>query len=416
MMCAHDPSGEEAMSATENPRLRPFLRCARDGSRPGHFILWDHLGLSSAPQRLDPLELCCLELLDGTHSLQDIQVAATRAAGGFLIPLELVTRLVRKLDDALFLEGPRFRQAVSGPVREPRCIGCYEGEPAALRRQLDRLFTGLGGPGLPRPGRPQRQLRAALIPHIDYPRGGTTYAWGYKEVFEQTDASLFVIIGTSHYSAHRFTLTRKNFKTPLGVAQTDQDYIDRLVRHYGDGLFDDELVAHLPEHSIELEVVFLQYLYERQRPFRIVPLVVGTFEDCVLLGSEPTKRVDIGRMVEALRRAEAETPEPICYLISGDLAHIGPKFGDEQRVAEPALTVSRAQDQAILRRAEAADAAGFFGVIAEEGDTRRICGLPPTYTVLEAARPTRGQVLHYDQYVHPNGYESVSFASVAFYA
>src|SRR5262249_48532323 len=99
-----------------------------------------------------------------------------------------------------------------------------------------------------------------------------------------------------------------------------------------------------------------------------------------------------------------------------DLAHIGPKFGDEQPVAEPGLAVSRAQDQAILRRAEAADPAGFFGVIAEEGDARRICGLPPTYTVLEAARPGRGQVLHYDQYVHPTGYESVSFASVAFYA
>ena len=70
---------------------------------------------------------------------------------------------------------------------------------------------------------------------------------------------------------HRFTLTRKHFQTPLGLAQTDQAYIDRLVAHYGDGLFDDELTAHLPEHSIELEVVFLQYLYP-DSPFRIVPL------------------------------------------------------------------------------------------------------------------------------------------------
>ena len=51
----------------------------------------------------------------------------------------------------------------------------------------------------------------------------------------------------------------------------------------------------------------------------------------------------------------------------------------------------------------------------EERDERRICGLPPTYTVLEAVRPSRGKVLHYDQYVHPRGYESVSFASVGFY-
>src|SRR5262249_29519398 len=158
--------------------------------------------------------------------------------------------------------------------------GGYEGEPAALRRQLDGLFTSRKGAGKPHEPRPDGRLRAALLPHIDYPRGGATYTWGFKEVVERTDASLFVIVGTSHYSGHRFTLTRKHFLTPLGVTPTDQGYIDCLVRHYGDGLFDDELMAHLPEHSIELEVVFLQYLYEDLRPIRIVPLVVGSFEDC----------------------------------------------------------------------------------------------------------------------------------------
>src|SRR5207302_2768725 len=120
-------------------------------------------------------------------------------------------------------------------------------------------------------------------------------------------------------------------------------------------------------------------------------------------------------MIEALRRTEAETAEPICYIISGDLAHIGPKFGDSQPVREPVLAHSRERDQAILRKAASVDTAGYFEVIAEEMDERRICGLPPTYTVLEAIQPRRGKVLHYDQYVHPRGLESVSFASMAFY-
>src|SRR5262249_43477378 len=157
---------------------------------------------------------------------------------------------------------------------------------------------------------PGGQLCAVLIPHVDYERGGATFAWGFKELFELTDASLFVIVGTSHHSAHRFALTRKHFRTPLGVVPTDQAYINRLVAHYGDGLFDDE-AAHLPEHSIELEVVFLQYLYENRRPFRIVPLLVGSFQDCILLRNAPSARLDIGRMIAALRRAEEETSEPI---------------------------------------------------------------------------------------------------------
>jgi AmmeMemoRadiSam system protein B len=276
------------------------------------------------------------------------------------------------------------------------------------------LFTGPKGPGLPADKKPDGRLRAALIPHIDYGRGGATFACGFKEVFERSAASLFVIIGTSHYSAHRYTLTRKNFKTPLGIVPTDQQYIDRLVAYYGDGLFDDE-ICHLPEHSIELEVVFLQYLYENRRPIRLVPLVVGSFQDSVVTGSEPRFRPDVARMIEALQKVEAETEEPICYIISGDLAHIGPKFEDPEPVSESFLAHSREQDRLLMQQAEAADPSGYFQVIADEQDRRRICGLPPTYTLLEAIRPKKGKLLHYDQYVEPRGFESVSFASVAFY-
>jgi hypothetical protein len=69
-----------------------------------------------------------------------------------------------------------------------------------------------------------------------------------------------------------------------------------------------------------------------------------------------------------------------------------------------------------MKRAEAADPSAYFSVIAAEGDGRRICGLPPTWLTLQAIRPKYGRLLHYDQYVHPRGFESVSFASVAFYA
>ena len=249
---------------------------------------------------------------------------------------------------------------------------------------------------------------------MDYARGNVTYGWGFKELVEQTDARVFVVVATSHHSLHRFTLTRQHFETPLGVAENDQAYVDRLANEYGDGVFDDP-VAHLPEHSVELEVVLLQYLLEGHRPFRIVPLLVGSFGDCLDEGRPPAEAADIGRMVAALRTAEAACGEPVCYLISGDLAHIGPKFGDKARVADPWLSESRTRDRAILGRIEAADPAGYFEFVAGEADERRICGLPPTLLTLEVIRPRKGRVLHYQQFVHPQGYESVSFAAAAFY-
>ena len=405
------------MAVPEFPKLRPGLAAAPDGDDLRFIYLFDQLRLGGAPLRLNRQQFTLVRLFNGQRSLEDIQTEATLLGGGVLVALPVVRALVALLDEALFLDSERFRARLDGPDREPACIGCYPPEPNLIRAHLRGLFTAPGGPGLP--GEPgcrvssAGRLRAALVPHIDYARGGITYGWGFKEVVERADAGLFVIVGTSHYSPNRYTLTRKNFKTPLGTVPTDQGFIDRLVAHYGDGLFDDPF-AHLPEHSIELEVLLLQYLYEGDRPLRIVPLVVGSFSDCVDSRTDPNGQDDIRRMVAALRQAEAQTPEPVCYLISGDLAHIGPKFDDPDPVDERFLAHSHAQDRAILERAEAADAGGYFRIVANEGDARRICGLPPTFTVLEAAKPSRGKLLYHDRYVHPEGFESVSFASVAF--
>jgi len=403
----------------DRPRLRPGLAATRDDRDPHSIVVFDQFRLTRQLLRVSPREFTWLQWLDGSNTLRDVQVAAMRESGGSLVPIELLLALVEKLDTALFLDGPRFEAHLTGPIREPSCLGCYPEDADELRRKLAGYFTGPGGPGLPENhgpnGTPRARLRALLAPHIDYVRGGVSYAWGFQELAERTDASLFVIVGTSHYSAERYTLTRQNFKTPLGVVETDQKFIDRLVEHYGAGLFDDPL-AHVPEHSIELEVVFLQYLFEKVRPIRIVPLVCGSFQDCVETGDEPTKADDVGRMIAALRKSEAEAGEPVCYIISGDLAHIGPKFGDHGRVTDGQLATSRAQDQALIERAEKVDTSGYFRVVEQEGDVRRICGLPPTYTVLQAAEPTSGKLLHYGQYVHPRGHESVSFASMAFYA
>lgn len=405
----------EPLDPSYKPKLRPTLSAepATDG-----VVVFDPIRVGR-PIQLTRLGFEIIRRFDGNRTLRDVQAEISRLAGGTVIPLGPFAELAAALDEALLLDSPRFAERIGGPVRKPACIGCYDADPVKLRAQLRELFTRPGGPGEPdgraEPGRsPHGKLRAALLPHMDFTRGNVTFGWGFKELVEQTDATVFVIVGTAHYSPHRFTLTRQHFETPLGVVETDQAYIDRIEREYGTGLFDDPH-AHIPEHSIELEVVLLQYLLENRRPFRIVPLLVGSFGDCVDDYTRPSEAGDIGRMVSALRTAEAACPQKVCYLISGDLAHIGPKFGDRDKAAGPWIDDSRKQDEAILAEIEKADPAGYFGVIAAERDRRRICGLPPTYLTLEAIRPTKGRVLHYQQFVHPQGHESVSFAAAAFY-
>ncbi|MCS7166167.1 MAG: AmmeMemoRadiSam system protein B [Gemmatales bacterium] len=403
----------------EKPRLRRSVTAVPDERDPRFVWLLDQARVSDRAVRI-PLELIpVIEMFNGQRSLRDLQLELMRLSGGTLIPLEWIENLVRQLEEALLLEGDRFREHFAQMVvRPPCCIGVYPPEPERIREHLRRQFQRSGGPGIDpeqvcRNGTRESTLRGALIPHIDYHRGGHSYAWAYKELLEHVDAEVFIILGTAHYSAARFTLTCRNFETPLGIAPADKDYIQLISDYYGDGLFDDE-PAHWPEHSIELQVIFLQYCFPN-KPFRIVPIVIGSFQDCIEHQQLPEEMPDIAQMIEALKAAERESGARAFYISSGDLAHIGPKFGDAHIINDEWLSHSRQQDHRLLDCLVNADRHAFFQTLLEERDQRRICGFPPTYMLMSVLEPTQGRLLHYDQYVAANGFESVSFASLVFH-
>jgi AmmeMemoRadiSam system protein B len=399
------------------PKLRAGLAEMEDPRDRRFVLVSDPYRLTDQYLRVPRGVHAWLRMFDGRSTLAEIQARISLFLNGRPVPISEIEQIATVLDTAGFLENDVYRQKLNQPDRPPSCIGCYHADPTKLRQQLRELFTAPDGPGLP--GElgcriaDEGAVSAVLVPHMDYARGNVTYGWGFKELVERTDATLFVIVATSHYSRERFTLTRQNFVTPLGRAETDQKFVDALVREYGDGLFDDPL-AHFPEHSIELEVVLLQYLIEGRRDFRIVPLLVGSFGDCVSRNRLPSTAFDIGRMVAALRKVASATEEKICFIISGDLAHIGPKFDDPDPVDEAQLEHSLKRDRLIAEALNGASPERYFRTIAEEGDERRICGLPPTYLVLESLKPKWGKTLHYGRYVHPEGFESVSFAAAAF--
>jgi hypothetical protein len=125
---------------------------------------------------------------------------------------------------------------------------------------------------------------------------------------------------------------------------------------------------------------------------------------------------DVARMVQALRQAREAAGEPVCFIISGDLAHIGPKFGDKAGLPDAFLAHSRDQDMQLMAAAANGSAQGYRQILAGEKDARRICGFPPTWLTLQVLGPCAGKLLRYDQHVHPKGRESVSFASMVFQA
>ena len=411
------------MASLDRPKLR-LLSAQRFEHRGQPYVaLHDPWGAFTDPV-LIPLHayLWAARHFDGATSLEEIRARieheTTRP-----FPLSRLESLVLDLDRALVLEGPSFatyRTSYQNEQVRPAAFAgrSYARHEPTLRAQLDQFFAHRHGSGPPRVNgerpTPVARLRGILSPHIDFQRGGPVYTWSYKALVEQSDADTFVILGVAHQPCrHRFVLTRKDFATPLGVVETDRVYVDRIAALAGPEFFDDEL-AHRGEHSIEFQAVFLQYLLGGRRPFRIVPILVGSFHDLMEDGTDPIESEEVRRFVAALRAAEAESAGPVSYIGAIDLCHVGPEFGDPDRVDPVTLDRVRAFDATMLDHAAANDPKRWFGTAAEVGNRWRVCGLAATYTMLHAMGPARGRLLKYDQALDEQRTCCVSFASLAF--
>jgi AmmeMemoRadiSam system protein B len=405
----------------ERPKLRPIE--AFPVQMGGHEVicLRDPTHLTTEAVLVPREALFILAHFDGRHSILDIQEAYARQYGRLLFS-DAVKELIARLDEHLLLDSERFhahRQRTiaafrKAPIRQAAHAGeAYEADPIALAAQLDGYFSAADGSGpMAMPTR-HGPVQGILAPHIDPRRGGRCMARAYDAI-RQVTAELFIIFGTAHQpTAVPFPLTLKDYETPFGVVETDKAFVRDLARRYPTDLLAGE-IAHRTEHSIEFQVVFLQHVLGPTRQFRIVPILVGSFHECIERQVNPADMAYIADFIQILRDVVAMRGEAVCYIVGGDLAHVGLKFGDQERLTPALLEQVAREDHALLAAATRMDAEGFFRAIAAHQDRRRICGFPPTYLLLSTMPATAGTLLKYDQAVEPATQSMVSYASVVF--
>ena len=379
-------------------------------------------------------------LMNGERTLSELQAAFAEQVGQ-PIPLAEVEKVVKQLDERMFLDNENFadhRTAITQAYEEldvrpaAHAGGAYFGELDPLKNQLAQLFTGDGGPGLlPWEGNTNgdfagaegRRLCGVMSPHIDLHRGGPAFAWAYDRIVSESDAEVFVILGTAHTPLDGlFSVSKKHFDTPLGTAHADRDFIDSLHSNYisragGDEtrrVFHDEL-PHRREHSIEFQTLMLEYILGGRRDYTIVPILVGSFHPFVLHHRSPGESPAVHDFTTALQETIATCGKNVCFIAGVDMAHIGQQFGDADLLDDARLTQQWTDDQVLLSAACEGDTEAWFIHVAAVQDRDRICGLAPTYTMLKAMQPERGEILKYDQAVAEDRTSCVSFASVAFY-
>jgi hypothetical protein len=360
-----------------------------------------------------------LSLLNGQNSVRDIQTIFLRHFGQLLMTDD-IQRLIDQLDEALVLDSPRFQAHRENVLNHFRQLSArpaahagqaYPAEADELRQFLEEFFR------LPLDGQPpdtRSRPMALMVPHIDIRRGGSVYAHGYREFLEGCDADLFVIFGIAHCGTENvYTLTTKDFETPLGKVSTDKEFVHALARRSSRDWFADEF-AHKGEHSVEFQVLFLQHLLSGARDFQIAPLLCGGFHEHVFNGTPPIENVEVMELVDALKQTVAESGRKVAFLVSVDLSHVGPRFGD-QTFSPSFLRMAESADRTFLNSVTQLDPHGLFQQVRADGDAFRIDAFPAIYTALHAMEAKAARLVKYDQMIDSNIGSSVGFASVVFY-
>jgi AmmeMemoRadiSam system protein B len=382
-----------------------------------YIALRDLEGLNPETLILSPQAYFLVTLMDGSKSVVDIQAAYMRRFGDILFR-ENLDGLLRTLDTHFFLENDnssnRMRQLITEftnqPTRPAYHAGLsYENSGDNLRVQLKSFFDPEnGGPGDPSPIEPRETIVGLIAPHIDLRSGGSCFAYAYKALVEANAFHTCVVLGTGHEPLpHYFAMCRKDFETPLGSVAVNKEFIGELSSRCRLDLFADEF-AHRREHTIEFQALFLRLLLPE---IQIVPIL------CSFGIEELEQRTDdIHHAAQALKETMDSYPHPVCLLSSIDLAHIGPRYGDSFRPHAGTVREHNEADHRLLQIVSSGDAETFAATLISEGNRRRICGLPPLYTMLRTLqRRAVGKLLRYEYTKVDNEGSFVTFASMAFY-
>ncbi|MDX1585425.1 MAG: AmmeMemoRadiSam system protein B, partial [Balneolaceae bacterium] len=389
-----------------NSKTEPIPRIRRDIDifpigENGSSYLYFHDSLGYAPQNfaLDSKAASFLSLLDGRKSIQDLSPYL-----GERVTTDQLLQYIRFLDEQRLLQSSHFTRYAEQIEQSYEASdtheavtpgGSYPEEPEQLRNYLKDALSDLEKGKISPKG---DAVKALYTPHIDPRVGMETYAEAFSAI-RHLEPKRVVIIATSHYAGlHRelyqnepFIVSRKDIKLPTRTVPADRTIIDQLLAENREHGLTDRDRAHRIEHSIELPLLFLSHLWKHE--FSIVPLLVSSLDDLMYM-RDGHRAEQIKNFGSSLQRHFGEDDDTF-FLISGDLAHVGKKFGDPKPAREMFEEV-KDFDKRFLERGQQAEADALLELISEEYDPYRICGFPPLYTFLKAIPGLSGKIINYD--------------------
>jgi AmmeMemoRadiSam system protein B len=245
-------------------------------------------------------------------------------------------------------------------IRRPCQAGAfYEGTAESLKRQIENCFLHELGPGkIPEVAKAgPRNIIGLVCPHAGYMFSGPVAAHAYYQLALDGKPDVVVIFGPNHtgYGSALAVMDEGVWRTPLGDVEVDGETAHQIMCE--SRIVDVDESAHRLEHSIEVQLPFLQFLYGSQ--FKIVPI-------CFLMQDLSSAR-DVGKAV-----AKVLAGKNAVIIASSDMTHYEP----QERAAK--------NDRLALEAVEAMDEAKFYSVI--ETHYISACGYGPIAALITASK------------------------------
>ena len=188
-------------------------------------------------------------------------------------------------------------------IREPVVNGMFY---PASKEKLSKMISSFLIESNPIPN-DKKKLLGLIAPHAGYVYSGSCAAYAYK-LLKSTQYDTIIILGPSHYTSllGAAIWPKGFFKTPLGNVAIDEESSEELLKNKS--IIETYEIAHMQEHSIEVQIPFLQYILKND--FKIIPLVIGN----------PTYDFS-SQLADALYNLQNTVPNKYLFVASSDLSH-----------------------------------------------------------------------------------------------
>ena len=235
-------------------------------------------------------------------------------------------------------------------MRQPAVAGqFYPLRPENLEKELKRCFEGLEIR--------ERDVIGAVCPHAGYVYSGKVAAHAYATLPE---ADTYVLLGPNHTGyGSPVSVSRDTWKTPLGTVEVDVELVDRFLG----SIVDVDELGHKYEHSIEVQLPFLQYRFDGD--FKILPICMG-------MQDEETA-VEIGNIIANL---VSESRKRVVFIASSDFTHYQP------------AKLAKETDNEVIDSILNLDVPGMYDRLYRRNAS--ICGYGPIASMLTSSKKLGG--------------------------